>query len=57
MSYLALAIVEMIGMGITVHSYDTGDYTTMLGGVVYIFLFLVWGMAAAIQETAAQKKH
>lgn len=50
MSEIVLAIVEAIGVGIAVHAWDTGNLNMLIGGVIFTLLFLVWGLAMAIEE-------
>lgn len=50
MTELALTLVEAIGAGITVHAWDTGNVEMFLGGIVYLVLFLLWGVAMMIEE-------
>jgi hypothetical protein len=54
MNYLVLAIVEMVGVGITVHAWDTGNLNLMIGGVMFTVLFLVWGLEMMIEEVNAE---
>lgn len=50
MTELVLALVEMVGVGITVHAYDTGDFGQMLAGIGFALLFLAWAGLSVIQE-------
>ena len=50
MNYLVLALVEMVGTGITVHAWDTGNLNMMIGGVMFTVLFLVWGILSVVEE-------
>lgn len=54
MTELVLALVEMVGVGITVHAYDTGDFGQMLAGIGFALLFLVWGLEMMIEEVNAE---
>ena len=54
MTELTLAIVEAIGVGITVHAWDTGNLNMMIGGVMFTVLFLVWGLEMMIEEVNAE---
>lgn len=54
MNYLVLALVEMVGVGITVHAWDTGNLNLMIGGVMFTVLFLVWGLEMMIEEVNAE---
>ena len=50
MTELVLALVEAIGVGITVHAWDTGNLNMMIGGIIFTLLFLVWGVEMMIEE-------
>lgn len=50
MTELVLALVEMVGVGITVHAYDTGDFGQMLAGIGFALLFLVWAGLSVMEE-------
>lgn len=56
MNYLVLALVEAVGTGITVHAWDTGNLNLMIGGIGFTLLFLVWGLAMAIEEVTRSKQ-
>lgn len=55
MSEIALVIVEAIGVGITVHAYDTENIEMFLGGVVFSLLFLILVMAGMAEEKATRR--
>jgi hypothetical protein len=54
MNYLVLALVEMVGTGITVHAWDTGNLNMMISGIGFALLFLMWGLEMAIEEVNAE---
>lgn len=56
MTELTLAIVEAIGVGITVHAWDTGNLNMMIGGVMFTLLFLVWGILSVVEEVTRNEQ-
>lgn len=56
MNYLILALVEMVGAGITVHAWDTGNLNMMIGGIGFTLLFLMWGLEMAIEEVTCSEQ-
>ncbi|WP_288638872.1 hypothetical protein [uncultured Lentilactobacillus sp.] len=55
MTELVLALVEAIGVGITVHAWDTGNLNLVIGGIGFTLLFFVWAVAGIAKEKATRR--